>query len=104
MLKPLALGLGLLTLPTLALARGAPVPNAPAKPPAAQVAAPAAVDAAHSAPRVQIALLLDTSSSMDGLIDQARRQLWTVVNTFAKARRGSQLAKLEIALYEYGKS
>ncbi len=102
MLKPIALGLGLLTLPTLALAQGAA--NPPAKPPAAQMAAPAAVDAAHSAPRVQIALLLDTSSSMDGLIDQARRQLWQVVNTFAKARRGSQLAKLEIALYEYGKS
>ncbi|HEX8699059.1 MAG TPA: vWA domain-containing protein, partial [Myxococcaceae bacterium] len=48
--------------------------------------------------------LLDTSSSMDGLIDQARRQMWTVVNTFQKARRGTQLAHLEIALYEYGKS
>src|SRR5690349_6480079 len=72
MLKPIALGLGLLTLPTLALAQSAPVPNPPAQQPAAQAAAPAAVDAAHSAPRVQIALLLDTSSSMDGLIDQAR--------------------------------
>jgi hypothetical protein len=104
MLKPIALGLGLLTLPTLALAQGTTASNPPAKQPAVQMAAPAAVDAAHSAPRVQIALLLDTSSSMDGLIDQARRQLWTVVNTFAKARRGSQLAQLEIALYEYGKS
>jgi hypothetical protein len=104
MLKPIALGLGLLTLPTLALAQGAAAANPPAKQPATQMAAPAAVDAAHSAPRVQIALLLDTSSSMDGLIDQARRQLWQVVNTFAKARKGSQLAQLEIALYEYGKS
>jgi hypothetical protein len=97
MLKSFALGFGLLTFPAVALAGGPAV-----KP--AQAAAPAAVDAAHSAPRVQIALLLDTSSSMDGLIDQARRQLWTVVNTFAKARRGTQLAQLEIALYEYGKS
>ncbi|HYH99426.1 vWA domain-containing protein [Hyalangium sp.] len=107
MLKRFALGLSLLALPTLAFAGGPPAPNQaqPAKEqPKAQMAAPAAVDAAHSAPRVQIALLLDTSSSMDGLIDQARRQLWTVVNTFAKARRGSQLAQLEIALYEYGKS
>ena len=40
------------------------------------------------APRVQIALLLDTSSSMNGLIDQARSQLWSVVNEFAAARRG----------------
>ncbi|MDY7229508.1 vWA domain-containing protein [Hyalangium rubrum] len=94
MLKPLALGLGLLALPTAALAEE---PAAP--PPATQKA----IHAAASAPRVQIALLLDTSNSMDGLIDQAKRQLWTVVNTFQKARRGTQLAHLEIALYEYGK-
>ncbi|WP_224360469.1 vWA domain-containing protein [Hyalangium versicolor] len=107
MLKPFALGLGLLTLPAVALANGpanaAPTPAAKEQP-AATGASPAALDAAHSAPRVQIALLLDTSSSMDGLIDQAKRQLWTVVNTFQKTRRGTQLAHLEIALYEYGKS
>jgi hypothetical protein len=107
MLKPFALGLGLLTLPTLALAGDAVAPRK--APPAQQKPAPqpatsTALDAAHSAPRVQIALLLDTSNSMDGLIDQAKRQLWTVVNTFQKARRGTQLAHLEIALYEYGKS
>jgi hypothetical protein len=42
---------------------------------AAEVQAPA-----RAASRVQIALLLDTSNSMDGLIDQARSQLWRVVN------------------------
>jgi hypothetical protein len=41
-------------------------------------------------PRVQLALLLDTSNSMDGLIDQARSQLWSVVNQFAAARRCSR--------------
>ncbi|MBU8895748.1 VWA domain-containing protein [Corallococcus sp. H22C18031201] len=92
MFKPFVLGLGLFALPPVALA------GTPVKPP------PAVVDQATSAPRVQIALLLDTSGSMDGLIDQARRQMWTVVNTFQKARRGEQLARLEIALYEYGKS
>jgi hypothetical protein len=107
MFKSLALGLGLLALPQASLASdsGASVQaEAPsqAKKPAGP--APAMVDAATSAPRVQIALLLDTSGSMDGLIDQARRQLWTVVNTFQKARRGNQLAQLEIALYEYGKA
>ncbi|MBN1206550.1 MAG: VWA domain-containing protein [Myxococcaceae bacterium] len=106
MLKPFALGLGLLTLPTVALAGDAAPRKAPPaqEKPAPQPATSAALDAAHSAPRVQIALLLDTSNSMDGLIDQAKRQLWTVVNTFQKARRGTQLAHLEIALYEYGKS
>jgi von Willebrand factor type A domain len=54
------------------------------------------------APRVQIALLLDTSNSMDGLIDQARSQLWSVVNEFAAARRDGQAVELQVALYEYG--
>ena len=29
---------------------------------------------------IKVALLLDTSNSMDGLIDQAKAQLWDVVN------------------------
>lgn len=52
--------------------------------------------------RVQIALLLDTSSSMNGLIDQARTQLWKVVNTFIDARRDGEAPFVEVALYEYG--
>ncbi len=52
--------------------------------------------------KVQIALLLDTSSSMDGLIDQARTQLWKVVNTFVDARRDGAAPFVEVALYEYG--
>jgi hypothetical protein len=57
-----------------------------------------------TAPVVQIALLLDTSNSMDGLIDQARAQLWEVVNQFTHARRGPRPAELQVALYEYGNS
>lgn len=53
-------------------------------------------------PRIQIALLLDTSNSMDGLIDQTKSQLWTIINTFATARKKSDEAQLEFALYEYG--
>ncbi|HET6224522.1 MAG TPA: vWA domain-containing protein, partial [Dongiaceae bacterium] len=52
--------------------------------------------------RIQIALLLDTSGSMDGLISQARTQLWKVVNEYARAIRNGKRARLEIALYEYG--
>jgi len=52
--------------------------------------------------KVQIALLLDTSNSMDGLIDQARTQLWKVVNTFTEARRDGEAPFVEVALYEYG--
>jgi hypothetical protein len=53
-------------------------------------------------PRVQIALLLDTSNSMDGLIFQARTQLWTIVNEFARSKRDGLRPRLEVALYEYG--
>lgn len=53
---------------------------------------------------VQIAILLDTSSSMDGLIDQAKSQLWKVVNTFTEAKRDGETPFVEVALYEYGNS
>ena len=53
---------------------------------------------------VQIALLLDTSSSMDGLINQAKSQLWSIVNDLAKGRRDNRPLKLQVALYEYGNS
>jgi hypothetical protein len=58
--------------------------------------------AASDNPLVQIAILLDTSNSMDGLIAQAKTQLWTVVNEFARARRNGKAPRVEVALYEYG--
>lgn len=53
-------------------------------------------------PLIQIALLLDTSNSMDGLIDQAKSQLWTIVAETGKMSRHGERARLEVALYEYG--
>jgi len=61
---------------------------------------PPVVDNAKN--RIQIALLLDTSNSMDGLIDQAKTQLWKVVNTFIDAERDGETPFVEVALYEYG--
>lgn len=55
-------------------------------------------------PAVDIAILLDTSNSMDGLIDQARKQLWTIVQQFAKAKKQGQTPELRVALFEYGNS
>jgi len=52
--------------------------------------------------KIQLAILLDTSGSMDGLIDQARTQLWQVVNEFSKARQNGVKPTLEVAVYEYG--
>ena len=51
---------------------------------------------------IRVALLLDTSNSMDGLISQAKSQLWSIVNTLAEAQVDDEKAKLQIALYEYG--
>ena len=52
---------------------------------------------------IMLALLLDTSNSMDGLIDQAKAQLWKIVNEVAAAKGadGTQ-PNIKIALYEYG--
>ncbi|HBC87793.1 MAG TPA: hypothetical protein DCZ94_12635 [Lentisphaeria bacterium] len=53
-------------------------------------------------PEVQIAILLDTSNSMDGLISQAKSQLWKIVNEFALAKQNGKRPQLHVALYEYG--
>ncbi|WP_298498326.1 VWA domain-containing protein [uncultured Algibacter sp.] len=51
---------------------------------------------------IKVALLLDTSNSMDGLIDQAKAQLWDIVNELSYAKCGNKKPNLQIALYEYG--
>jgi hypothetical protein len=57
------------------------------------------------APKIQAAILLDVSNSMDGLIEQAKAQLWNMVSTMGKAKCPGDIApKIEIALYEYGRS
>lgn len=52
--------------------------------------------------RVQVALLLDTSNSMDGLIDQAKSRLWNIINTLTTLKYKGKAPVVEIALYEYG--
>jgi von Willebrand factor type A domain len=56
------------------------------------------------APSVQIAILLDTSNSMDGLIGQAKTQLWNVVNEFVRAKKNGRPPAMQVALFEYGKN
>ncbi len=62
-----------------------------------------AVDRDAERPLVQLALLLDTSGSMDGLLEQAKTQLWAIVNELATCRRDGRPPRLQVALYEYGK-
>ncbi|MEN1678082.1 MAG: vWA domain-containing protein [Planctomycetota bacterium] len=55
-------------------------------------------------PRVELAILLDTSGSMTGLINQARTHLWSIVNEFESIKRNGQRPDVYVALYEYGNS
>jgi hypothetical protein len=54
--------------------------------------------------KIQVAILLDVSNSMDGLIQQAKAQLWNMVSLMGKANQGGVQPDIEIALYEYGRS
>lgn len=76
--------------------------DAQAKP--APVAQIDPITAERSPPKIQLAILLDTSSSMSGLIDQARNQLWQVVNEFSESTKDGVKPRLEVAVYEYGNS
>ncbi len=51
---------------------------------------------------IQVALCLDVSSSMSGLIDQAKGKLWDIVNELSLAKVDGKPTQLEIALYIYG--
>src|SRR6187549_709353 len=84
-------------------AAGTLVTVAALKQPTASPIEPARRPVAAKPKKIQVALLLDTSGSMDGLIDQAKSQLWRIVNELASAQRDGQTAQVEIALYEYGK-
>ncbi|MGH2552251.1 MAG: hypothetical protein ACRDEB_00965 [Chitinophagaceae bacterium] len=55
-------------------------------------------------PKIQAAILLDVSNSMDGLIEQAKAQLWNMVSVMGRATCDGVAPKIEIALYEYGRS
>ena len=60
------------------------------------------VDEVPSSRNIQLALLLDISGSMDGLIEQAKAKLWNIVNQLGDARYGEETPNLQISLYIYG--
>jgi len=53
--------------------------------------------------KIQAAILLDVSGSMNGLIEQAKAQLWTMVSTMGRVQCNGVTPQIEIALYEYGR-
>ena len=52
--------------------------------------------------KIQIAILFDTSNSMDGLIDQAKSRIWKIVNEMTGLTYNGQTPDIEFALYDYG--
>ena len=52
--------------------------------------------------KIQVALILDTSNSMDGLIEQAKSRLWNIINTLTTLKYNGESPDIEISLYEYG--
>ncbi len=58
----------------------------------------------RTGPTIQIAILLDSSNSMDGLIRQTKEQIWNIVNEVSRANKHDQDITMQVALYEYGKS
>lgn len=69
---------------------------------AQQNGTPAATATQEEQANIQLAILLDTSGSMNGLLNQARTHIWKIVNELTLARQNGKLPKIEIALYEYG--
>ena len=54
------------------------------------------------APKIQVGILLDSSNSMDGLIEQARTQIWSVINALDKVKKNDKNPVIEVSLYHYG--
>ena len=50
-------------------------------------------------PAIEIAICLDTSGSMQGLIESAKQKLWTVVTDMGTAKPSPVL---KVALFQYG--
>lgn len=65
----------------------------------AQVGTAAPTTAPGRPKAIDVALCLDTSNSMDGLIKSARRKLWAIVNDLARIESAP---KLRVALYSFG--
>ena len=53
-------------------------------------------------PVIQVALLLDDSGSMEGLINQAHSQLWELIGLLGRTTRDGKRTRIEVALYHYG--
>ena len=58
-----------------------------------------ALEQDNKSARIDLAICLDASNSMDGLINSAKQRLWDVVNELASAK---PVPELRVALFTYG--
>jgi len=68
------------------------------------IAIPVFIGQIASPRKIQLVILFDTSNSMDGLIDQAKSRIWSIVNETTGLRHNGMVPTLEIAVYDYGNS
>lgn len=53
-------------------------------------------------PTADVAIVLDTSGSMQGLINQVRDGLWKTLNSLGELKKDGEKARVRLALFEYG--
>lgn len=75
------------------------VPPPAAGPAPASLDDPAVAAGSDERPLVQFAIVLDTSGSMEGLLDSARQKLWAITNELALA---TPAPRLQVALLTFG--
>jgi hypothetical protein len=97
-----AVGLALVAQPIASrgtLGAAAPESAKQAAKPAAEAAAKQKAKPQTGPRYVDLAICLDTSNSMDGLIDSAKQKLWAIVNELSTAK---PKPILRVALFQYG--
>src|SRR5262249_10861534 len=62
-------------------------------------ALPAADETKPAAPNIDVAICLDVSGSMNGLIDSTKAKLWDIVNELGRVK---PTPNLRVTLYSYG--
>lgn len=68
----------------------------------ATTAVPALAHGVVRADRIEVAFVLDTTGSMSGLIDNARRKIWSIANTISRANPDADVRMGLVAYRDFG--
>ena len=69
---------------------------------AAMLAGPAAAGPDQARARVEVAFVLDTTGSMAGLIDGAKRKIWSIATTIVEANPNAEVRMALVAYRDRG--